>query len=67
MADRLDNSAPFDDNQGTRGSKQSTGAGAEAAEGIDGEPKTSSEDHEGAYGGKAGNPKEPSDIPTSRR
>ena len=38
MADKLDNSAPFNDGQGTRRAK-STGAGAEAAEGIHGAPK----------------------------
>jgi hypothetical protein len=38
MADKLDNSAPFDDDQGTRINKP-TGAGAEAAEGIHGAPK----------------------------
>ena len=67
MADRLDNATPFDDDQGKRGSKPSTGAGAEATESTDGEPRTNSQDHESAYGGKAGNPREPSDIPTSRR
>lgn len=42
MADKLDDSAPFNDDQGTRtGSEHSgsTGAGAEAAEGIHGAPK----------------------------
>jgi len=39
MADKLDNSAPFNDDQGTRTAKQPTGAGAEAAEGIHGSPK----------------------------
>lgn len=38
MADKLDNSAPFNDDQGTRVGKP-TGAGAEAAEGIHGAPK----------------------------
>lgn len=37
MADKLDNSAPFNDDQGTRVGKP-TGAGAEAAEGIHGDP-----------------------------
>ena len=39
MADKLDNSAPFNDDQGTRTAKKPTGAGAEAAEGIHGAPK----------------------------
>jgi hypothetical protein len=38
MADRLDNSADFNDDQGTRIAGK-TGAGAEAAEGIHGAPK----------------------------
>ena len=39
MADKLDNSAPFNDDQGTRVAGKPTGAGAEAAEGIHGDPK----------------------------
>ena len=39
MADRLDNSAQFADDQGTRIAREPTGAGAEATEGIHGEPK----------------------------
>lgn len=39
MADKLDNSAPIDDGQGTRMARQPTGAGAEAAEGIHGKPE----------------------------
>ena len=39
MADKLDNSAPFNDDQGTRRAQKPTGAGAEAAEGIHGAPK----------------------------
>ena len=39
MSDKLDNSAPFDDDQGTRIARDATGAGAEAAEGIHGDPK----------------------------
>ncbi|HYC49704.1 MAG TPA: hypothetical protein VEB19_01220 [Gemmatimonadaceae bacterium] len=39
MADKLDNSAPFNDDQGTRRAQKPTGAGAEAAEGIHGEPR----------------------------
>lgn len=38
MADKLDNSAPFNDDQGTRLARKPTGAGAEAAEGIHGDP-----------------------------
>lgn len=39
MADKLDNTAPFNDGQGTRIAKEPTGAGAEAAEGIHGKPE----------------------------
>lgn len=39
MPDKLDNSAPFDDEQGTRIARKPTGAGSEAAEGIHGDPK----------------------------
>ena len=39
MSDKLDNSAPFNDDQGTRVAREPTGAGAEAAEGIHGDPK----------------------------
>lgn len=39
MADKLDNSAAFDDEQGTRIAREPTGAGSEAAEGIHGDPK----------------------------
>lgn len=41
MTDRLDDSAPFDDDQGTRIARDrdhATGAGAEASEGIHGAP-----------------------------
>lgn len=45
MTDRLDNAAPFDDDQGTRIARdrdrdrdRATGAGAEASEGIHGAP-----------------------------
>ena len=54
MSDDLDNS-------GTRISKKPTGAGAEATESTDGKPKGRSQDHESGYGGKAGQPKKPSD------
>jgi hypothetical protein len=70
MTDRLDDSAPFNDDQGTRISDAPTGAGAEAAEGTQGEPKGRSHEHRSGYGGDGGEPKEPndaSDIPTSRR
>ena len=69
MADKLDDSAPFNDDQGTRVSEP-TGAGAEASEGTDGEPRGRSHEHRSGYGGEAGKPKEPNqgpDIPTSRR
>lgn len=46
MADKLDNSAPFNDDQGTRIAKEPTGAGAEAAEGIHGAPEGRAEDRE---------------------
>ena len=39
MADKLDDSAPFNDDQGTRRAQKPTGAGAEAAEGLHGAPK----------------------------
>jgi hypothetical protein len=70
MPDQLDNSAPFDDDQGTRSASEPTGAGAEATSGMDGEPKGSSHTHESGYGGKAGKPKESNgrkDFPRSRR
>ena len=58
MADKLDDSAPFNDDQGTRRAQEPTGAGAEAAEGLHGAPrgrsdkrspgeKTSLEDRQG--------------------
>jgi len=67
MADKLDNSAPFDDDQGTRISGEPTGAGTEPARGTDGEGKSGDHENESSYRGKAGQPKEPEDIPTSRR
>jgi hypothetical protein len=67
MTDDLDNSAPFNDEQGTRVSKDSTGAGAEATQHVNGQPKERTEEHESAYGGRGGEPKESNDIPTSRR
>jgi hypothetical protein len=74
MPDPLDNSAPFDDDQGTRISNkpapdvsEPTGAGAEATEGTQGEPKGRSHEHRSGYGGKGGEPVESNDIPTSRR
>jgi hypothetical protein len=69
MADKLDDAAPFNDDQGTRISTP-TGAGAEATEGTDGEPEGRSHEHQSGYGGKGGKPKKPNegkDIPTSRR
>jgi hypothetical protein len=68
MADKLDDSAPFNDDQGTRIQRQPSGAGAEATEGMQGEPKGKSHEHQSGYGGKAGEPKQSNDdIPTSRR
>lgn len=69
MSDPLDNSAPFDDDKGTRISKP-TGAGAEATEGTRGEPDSGSHEHRSGYGGEGGKPKKPNDgpdIPTSSR
>jgi hypothetical protein len=70
MADRLDDSAPFDDDQGTRISKTPTGAGAEATEGSRAEQEGRTHEHRSGYGGDNGEPKEPyepKDIPQSRR
>jgi hypothetical protein len=62
MADKLDNSAPFDDDQGTRIEQEPTGAGAEASEGIRDKPEQAkSQDHWSGYGGKAGTPKQSND------
>jgi len=68
MADKLDNSAPFDDDQGTRIAKEPTGAGAEATEGTDGEPSRGQQ-HVSTYGGKGGKPKKPDEgnKPTGQR
>lgn len=62
MTDKLDNSAPFDDDQGTRTAKEPTGAGAEATEGTKGEPSKGNHEHHSAYGGKGGEPKKPNDA-----
>ena len=67
MPDPLDKSAPFNDDQGTRISGNSTGSGAEATEATNGEPKSNGQDPRSDYGGQEGEPKESSDIPTSRR
>lgn len=68
MSDPLDDSTPFDDQQGTRVAKEPTGAGAEATEGMQGEPKSKSHEHRDGYGGEGGEPREPSaDIPHSNR
>ena len=78
MADRLDDSAPFDDDQGTRISQTPTGAGTEANAGTQGEkqgdkqgePERRTHEHRSGYGGDKGEPKEPydpKDFPTSRR
>ena len=62
MADKLDNSAPFNDDQGTRTAKEPIGAGAEATEGVREEPLDShSHEHVSGYGGNAGTPKQSSD------
>jgi hypothetical protein len=63
MTDKLDDSAPFNDDQGTRISDDATGAGAEATRGTKGEPKSNSQDHLSGYGGKAGEPKLPNEDP----
>lgn len=62
MSDKLDNSAPFNDEQGTRTSKESTGAGAEGTRGTEGEPRSKSHEHVSGYGGKGGDPKLPNDA-----
>ena len=64
MTDKLDNSAPFDDDQGTRIARKPTGAGAEATKGSQGESSKGNQDHESGYGGKGGKPKKPSDKPS---
>lgn len=69
MADKLDDSAEFNDEQGTQVSEP-TGAGAEATRNMEGEPRGRSHEHRSGYGGDGGEPKEPNsgpDIPTSRR
>jgi hypothetical protein len=66
VADKLDDSAPFNDDQGTRISREPTGAGAEATEGTEGEPRGSSHEHQSGYGGKAGKPKTPNEAPRSK-
>jgi hypothetical protein len=70
MTDRLDDSAPFNDDQGTRISETPTGAGGEATEGSRDEPERRTHEHRSGYGGDKGEPKEPydpKDIPRSRR
>ena len=54
MADKLDNSAPFDDEQGTRIAREPTGAGAEGTQGIHGDPK-----HPGTQGQSTNEDSEP--------
>jgi len=66
MIDDLDDSAPFNDDQGTKVTKDSTGAGAEPTQHVEGQPKRQTE-HESGYGGRGGEPKESNGIPTSRR
>jgi hypothetical protein len=57
MPDPLDNSAPFNDKQGTRIAKQPSGAGAEATESTQGEPAADKSEHVSGYGGHGGTPK----------
>ena len=61
MIDKLDDAAPFNDDQGTRTSDDSTGAGAEASRATDGEPGSGSHKHESGYGGRGGQPKLPNE------
>lgn len=53
MPDKLDNAAPFNDEQGTKIPGKSTGAGAEATEGIRNKDNAddNSEQHLSKYGG----------------
>ena len=46
MTDKLDDSAPFNDDQGTRRAQEPTGAGAEASEGIHGSPNGRDQDRQ---------------------
>ena len=66
MTDELDDSAPFNDEQGTKVTRDSTGAGAEPTQHVEGQPKRTTE-HESGYGGRGGEPKQSNDVPTSRR
>jgi len=64
MTDDLDNSAPFNDDQGTRVAKDkpSTGAGGEALDNATGgKPSKGNHEHQSGYGGKAGTPKKAND------
>ena len=59
---REKNSASIDDSKGpnvTPKTDEKTGAGAEATEGMEGEPKGASHLHRSGYGGDAGKPKLP--------
>ncbi|HJQ20611.1 MAG TPA: hypothetical protein VJ867_09705 [Gemmatimonadaceae bacterium] len=67
MADDLDNSAPFNDDQGKKLSKDSTGVGSEATQHTDGQPRDRTTEHESGYGGRGGEPKKAQDVPSSRR
>ena len=56
------NSASIDDQSGsnvTPKPEEKTGAGAEASEGMQGEPRGASHEHWSGYGGKGGKPKRP--------
>ena len=66
MADELDDTAAFNDDQGTRIAKEPTGAGAEATEGTQGEPRGRSHEHRSGYGGNGGEPKKPNEPNKAR-
>jgi hypothetical protein len=56
------NSTSIDDRKGpdvTPRPEKEMGAGAEATEGMEGEPKGASHQHRSGYGGNAGKPKLP--------
>ena len=64
MSSRDKNSASIDDHDGSNVTPRpelKTGAGAEAAEGMDGKPETDSTTPRSAYGGENGKPKLPKD------
>lgn len=67
MADDLDDSAPFNDDQGTKLSENATGMGSEATQHTDGQPREHDREHESGYGGRGGEPKESNGMPRSGR